>query len=378
MLKERGNRLLKLVDRYFAIPLVFFLGFFRIKKKSIVLRKNSKILFIKTGAVGDAILLSAIALELKNHFPKSQIAFLGTNSNQGIFPLLKGIDQFLVFDFSHPFSSLMKIRRSERYDLLIDFAAWPKINSVLTFFSRAQFKIGFRRKNMFRHYVYDRYIVHKDTVHEMDNYRSLLHLMGLQTEKYLPQLNQNSYKKFKNANQIVNKKIVVFNPFASGQKAHFKQWPVSFWEEIKDFLIQKNYFICITGGKDDAEKTNLFIKSLLEKEEEDENKIISFVGILKWEEAAFLLSRAKLLITVNTGIMHLGATIGINTIALNGPTATTRWGALSKKKNVYNLKSSFWCSPCLSLGFEYACAQGGCMEKIKVENVRKIIETILK
>ena len=68
MLKERGNRLLKLVDRYFSIPLVFFLGFLRIKKKSIVLRKNSKILFIKTGAVGDAILLSAIALELKKSF----------------------------------------------------------------------------------------------------------------------------------------------------------------------------------------------------------------------------------------------------------------------------------------------------------------------
>ena len=318
-----------------------------------------------------------LLLSLKNHFPKSKITFLGTKSNQGIFSLLKGMDQFLVFDFLRPFSSLIKIRRSDRYDLLIDFAAWPKINSVLTFFSRAQFKIGFRRKNMFRHYVYDRYIVHKDTVHEIDNYRSLLHLMGLQTEKYLPQLNQNSYKKFKNANEILSKKIVVFNPFASGQKAHFKQWPVSFWEEIKDFLIQKNYFICITGGKEDTEKINLFIKNLLKKEE-NKNKIISFVGILKWEETAFLLSQAKLLLTVNTGMMHLGATIGINTVALNGPTATTRWGALSQKKNVYNLKSSFWCSPCLSLGFEYACSHGGCMERIKVENVCKIIEKILK
>ncbi len=73
-MKERGNPLLRKLDRFFGIPLVFILSFLRLFSFRQRKRKNFstvsdtrqlRFLFIKTGAVGDSILLSAIALEIK-------------------------------------------------------------------------------------------------------------------------------------------------------------------------------------------------------------------------------------------------------------------------------------------------------------------------
>lgn len=88
---------------------------------------------------------------------------------------------------------------------------------------------------------------------------------------------------------------------------------------------------------------------------------------------AGLIKAAYCLISVNTGIMHLGAALGARVISLSGPTSLVRWGAVSDR--AINLAAKKDCSPCLNLGFEYQCQHGGCMKTIEVGEVIRALET---
>ena len=112
-MKNRASNLLRWMDRYGGILPIFFLGLLRRKKRknyrNFRWKKDSinKILFIKTGALGDVILLSAIASELKrvlkeDHF-SVHITLLCTPSNAAAGELVADIDEVLIFDIKKIF-----------------------------------------------------------------------------------------------------------------------------------------------------------------------------------------------------------------------------------------------------------------------------------
>ena len=386
-MSERGNTFLKFLDYYLGIPICFVLGLFRRTRKNPfpllkAEKKPVRVLFIKTGAVGDSILLSAIAQELKVYYSHIEITLLCTKSNEGVAFLLNAIDKHFLFSLKSPWKSIQKLQKEEKFDLSIDFGAWPRIDSLISYFSPSLYKVGFRRKQQYRHYIYDEVVLHKDTIHEIDNYRNLLHSLGIKTIGEQPKLRVDLLtKKFlkekkkiksQDINELINnnKKFFILHMFPGGTKKEFKMWPNKNWVALSQILLEKGYAICFTGAnvdKDDADDT---IKKISKTSEiVQENKVINLSGKLSWDETAWLLLKAKGLITVNTGIMHMASALGTRIIALNGPTAINRWGAIGK--DVSNLTSDYTCSPCLSLGFEYACKAGGCMSKIELSSVEK-------
>jgi ADP-heptose:LPS heptosyltransferase len=82
---------------------------------------------------------------------------------------------------------------------------------------------------------------------------------------------------------------------------------------------------------------------------------------------AGVISKAKLVVCGNTGIMHLACALGVPVVALHGPTNAAKWGPRGDKCAA--VRSELKCSPCLYLGFEYKCAYNRCMKKITVEEV---------
>ena len=434
-MQERGNPLLKKIDRYLGIPLVFCLSLFYKKKKlprrrGKELQKGGHFLFLKTGAVGDSILLSAIALEIKEKYSGAKITLLCTRTNYGVVSLLAGIDQVLLFNLNKIWYSLRELRKNQTFDFVIDFASWPRLNSLISFFAPADFRLGFQSHGQYRHYIYDKAVEHRGSIHELDNYRNLLHATGLETKGFLPQIRTTMLKKKFGGEKIPEKskrkqktnsrtsssryqysfsqprekmqtivsqykKPIIFHPFPGGFKKEFKMWPMKNWEFLGTQLLLKGHSIWITGGNGEQEEAQkladkivlAFVKNSLRKLQgktikdkkssstlKNKNRVLSLAGQLTWEETAWLLLRAKTLVSVNTGIMHLAAALDCKVIALNGPSATTRWGAIGKQ--ILNFRSNYECSPCLNLGFEYSCTVGGCMTRIKAKDVAKAMGSI--
>jgi len=100
--------------------------------------------------------------------------------------------------------------------------------------------------------------------------------------------------------------------------------------------------------------------------------IYNLVGKTTLKDVASILLESDLLISVDTGIMHLGAALGIPTIALFGPTAPWRCGPYGQKHIV--IQKEVGCNPC----YKKKCKSKLCMKSITVDDVWEAVRKKLK
>ena len=94
---------------------------------------------------------------------------------------------------------------------------------------------------------------------------------------------------------------------------------------------------------------------------------MSVAGRFRVSELVDVLAHARCVVSVNTGVMHLAAAVGVATIALNGPTSSERWGPIGA--DVVCVDSELAGCGYLDLGFEYDGRRTDCMAGISVDRV---------
>ncbi|CAJ0596405.1 unnamed protein product [Cylicocyclus nassatus] len=152
--------------------------------------------------------------------------------------------------------------------------------------------------------------------------------------------------------------------FPAGSSTQQRMWPMEKWVELaKQVYDEYGLKVCLTGGKEDIEVA----EDVVNKVRALNVNIISMAGKCSLNETKELLSRSKLLVSVNTGVMHMGAAVNIPLVALHGATSELRWGPVDDNSVV--IKSGEACQPCISLGFETECDNPVCMENITVDMV---------
>ena len=365
-MSERNNIWLKKIDYYIGCPLVYFLGFFR-SKRSIIPKQVKRVLLIKTAGIGDTVLVGAIVLEIKQQYPKAQIDIVCSKNNAAMAKMLPGISEVYIFNMKAPFKSLRLLRKLEQFDLLIDFAPWPRINAVVSYVVDATFKVGFKRKDMYRHYIYDSSIEHLDTVHEIDNYRNLIKAVGIYPNCVVPLLPIKDIKK-----NIISGEYAILHLYPGGAMQKQRMWDVNKWVCLAKFLSERYRLkIFLTGGVEDKWNAESVARMICE------NGVMaqSIAGKYPLKEIPNILSGAKILVSVNTGIMHIGAAVGVPLVALHGATSELRWGPLSSHLVV--AKSGVHCQPCISLGYESKCTDPICMKHLSVECVIEAVKHVL-
>lgn len=291
----RGSKLLRFLDRYLGIPLIFILGLFR-KKKG--LPEVRRIGVLKTAGIGDTVLLSGIIQDLQEY----EVVFFAGPSNFEMAELL-GCKVVKL-----PMGSLfkaIKLIRQHPVDLWIDFGPWPRINALFSYFARAKYTVGFKSKGEYRHFVYDKVVVHRKDIHEMDNFRSLIHSKG-------------NPPKIKVSGKIIENRIAL-HMFPAGSTAEARKWPRAKWRELIGCLASQGYECILTGSE--ADKRN--------------NKDFNITSV-KLRETVELLSTCKVVISVNTGILHLAAAMQKPVIAFPDANPPHRWSAIGEKVTTLN------------------------------------------
>lgn len=356
-MEERNNRVLKNLDRYIGCPLLFLLSRLRKKKMLNASSAPKRIAMIKTAGIGDTVLVDAMVKEVKRQYPESQITLICSTSNARMGEIIENVKRVFIFQMSNPLNSLIKLKKLDDFDLLFDFAPWTRINGVISYVLNAGYKVGFRRDGMYRHYIYDHAVEHLDIVHEIDNYRNILKAGGMHIYGFFPAFKKEDICRF-------TKKYVVFHLYPGGSTQEQRMWAEDKWVKLGRKISEQFAFkILISGGKENQKEALL----LTRKMKDDGISCQSIAGEISLKEMCTVLAQAEILITVNTGIMHIGAAVGANIIALHGATSETRWGPLSDKAIV--IKSGESCQPCISLGFESKCEDAVCMRNISVDMV---------
>ncbi len=158
----------------------------------------------------------------------------------------------------------------------------------------------------------------------------------------------------------------------SGYLSFLKEWPGENWAIIIDFLLTRKYEIFFTGSGSDRKSIDALLLMF-----KNNPRLYNVAGKYSIKETAILIKSSRLVISVNTGIMHLASVLRCNLIALHGPTDPRRWGPLNE--NSRSIKSNYPEAPCLNLGFEYKCNDrtGECMKRITPEMVISEIEKMI-
>jgi ADP-heptose:LPS heptosyltransferase len=104
--------------------------------------------------------------------------------------------------------------------------------------------------------------------------------------------------------------------------------------------------------------------------------VVPFIGNDRFISLSHLLKRARIVVSVNTGVMHLAAALGAPTISINGPTDNRRWGPVGKW--VEGISAPGAGCGFLHLGFEFDGHPTDCMERITVDQVRSAVERLSK
>ena len=151
--------------------------------------------------------------------------------------------------------------------------------------------------------------------------------------------------------------LIAINP---GAKRKSKRWPLPRFMEIAEWLGEEAKIV-VTGSRDEMDLAHQIANAV-------PHTIITASGVLTLMQTAALLERCRLIITNDTGIMHIAFSLNVPTIALFGPANIKRW-FLSDSSLTKIIHHPLPCGPC----YRWECDDLSCMKSITVDEVKAAV-----
>lgn len=118
-----------------------------------------------------------------------------------------------------------------------------------------------------------------------------------------------------------------------------KQWPEPRFRDLAQTLIEtRGATIVFTGGAEDRPHIDLAMRAL------PADRVIDLCGRADLMTLAAVLERVRLLVTVDTGPMHLAHAVGTPIVAVFGPSDPVRYAPRGPFDRVVRI--DLWCAPC--------------------------------
>ncbi len=143
-----------------------------------------------------------------------------------------------------------------------------------------------------------------------------------------------------------------------------KRWPVEYWSKL--VLLAPGQSFILLGGPQDHFLGDIVLAA--------SDRVVNLAGQLSLSESAYAISCSELLISADTGMIHMADLLGHPGISLMGPTA---FGFCSGD-NIKTLEVNLPCRPCTKDG-RGRCQRAiyqECMVAIKPETVVEAMQTI--
>jgi len=330
--------------------------------------KPKKILINRDGAFGDSIVAVPSISNIRNAHPYAIIDVLNINSGGISFaqlPLKSGtIDNVYVANKKERKEIIQKLKK-QSYDLFIqlpqNIGLYKSIRNMLL----VRFYLNIRNA-----FGWD--------AGRVKNFMGLQkkHLsMPTETKRFNNTLNKhgitNSNKMVVESAEPNDKQILdIINTkqpyivFLIGGKLQPKKWPLEHWKTLIK-LIGENYSIIICGGENELNEANNICASF--------HNVINACGKLSLSELAFVLKKARVAISLDTGAMHLADIIEARQIVLfSTRDLSNKWYPNNPESIVHENVLS--CSFCLKT----ECEDNICMKMISPEDVYTSLSQLIK
>jgi len=309
-----------------------------------------KILCIKLWGLGNLAIIYPLILKIKEKFPKAKLIFVTFDLNNGFLENNKAVDSILYFPFSRNIFKLIneallliKKLRKENIDLVINFEFFNNAAACFSCLIGAPLRIG--RDTRDEGIFYTHPISQDNLEHISERFCSLLKPLGTNTDYAYACIEGTSEDK-KKIEYLLDlfsvEKFICIHPGASDNfrgKVYHKD---CFAELAKMFVSIKGFTVIFIGQDKKWRVVNNADMVVSAK-----RKIIDLTNQLTIGELVELLRKSKLLVSNDTGPVHIAASLGINTAVLYGPTSPRNYKPLNSNSLVFY--KNLFCSPCVGI-----------------------------
>jgi len=338
------------------------------------------LLIVKLSAIGDVIHTLPSLAALRKIYPDAHITWVVEEAAADLVQNHPHLDTVLILrrkswikdfrngEISRPLQEIfffIKKLRQRSYDLVIDFHGLLK-SSLIVLLSAGRRKLGYDSLQELSGLFLNDRIPEDMKKHAVDRYLDFPRYLGaknIQAEFVLP-INRDAEGKAQfllNKYNLENKKFIAINPVAYWET---KCWDDEKFARLADLIaFNLNMKVVFTGSEKES------IEKIISKMSA---KAVNLGGETSLLELAYLYKKAQLVITTDSGPMHLAVAVGIQVIALFGPTDPARTGPYGAGHTV--IRAELPCSPC----FLKKCPAKKCMHDILPDQVFAVIDEKLK
>lgn len=318
------------------------------------------LLVIRPGGIGDAALLAPMLNVLKSAYPQARLTVLAERRNCGAFALVPAVDKILCYDKPRELCAALR----GKYDAVIDTEQWHRLSAVVARLAGGTMSVGFatnERRRLFTHtlpYSHDRY--------EAESFLDLLAPFDIEPPPVMPPFLTVPTVARAKADELlqgVGGKFVAIFPGASIPE---REWGASNFRLLAERLAGEGKGVVVVGGGEDVADGEEIVSS----------NGLNLAGKTSLAETAAVIGRAELLVSGDSGVLHLAVGLGTPTVSLFGPGIRKKWGPRGEHDMI--IDRGLPCSPCTRFGYTPQCREGAsCIAGISADEVARTVDATL-
>jgi heptosyltransferase-2 len=338
------------------------------------------ILVVRFSAIGDVILTLPVAEALKERFPEARIDYATKAEFADLVRHHPAVNRVWTLAKNSGFKGLRAMAREiegQRYDLLTDLHANLR-SAYLRLCGNAVIKRVYRKRTGARLLLrYLRVNLLKDAAPVADRYFTALEDFEIIRGERAPRLflddssRQTAARVMRAHGLDGSERLLALAP---GANYPTKRWPPERFAEAAAQLMGPGMKAVILGSGSDHEVTGRTAAALRERGME----AADLAGELSILESAAVIARSSLLVTNDSGLMHVAAALNVPLVAVFGPTSRELgFYPLGPRSRV--LETALPCRPC-SLHGDRKCRRGDllCMEEVSPDQVAKTAREVME
>lgn len=338
-----------------------------------------RILIARTDRIGDVLLSTPVIKALRENYPFASIAMVINPYAREIIDGNPYLDEVIVYDKEDKHKSWMasfkfsqELKR-KKFDLAIVLHPTNRMH-LISFFAGIPRRVGYNRKLGFLLTDRLKHTKQAGEKHESEYNLDLLRYLGIEPKDaglFMPikQESERWVTELFASEGITDKdKLLGIHPGASCPS---KIWLVERFADTADKLIDRYGFrVLVLSGPKDIDLAQNVLGCM-------KHKAVNLAGKTTVSQLASLLKRCNLLISNDSGPVHIASALGAPVISIFGRNdpglGPKRWGPLGA--NVRAIHKQIGCAGCLA----HNCIKGfACLKAISADEVLKIADEILK
>lgn len=282
-----------------------------------------RILILQLRRVGDILLTTPVISYLKDAVPGCRVDFLAEPMGRTILETHPGLDEFHVYDRAHPLQQIRAVR-ARRYDAVLDFMNNPR-SSYLTALSGARWKVGFAtgpRSVLYN--VAPRVPSEPEYVpkRKLRLVRAWLTAAGLpapeprsvRPELFLAPADQGFADEWRRQEGLSQGRYAILAP---AHRHPIRAWRPDGFQAVALALAEKGLKPYLAWGPGE--------EPVMDAVRRGHESSIGLLPMTSLRQMAAIFSSAAVVVTNDSGAMHLAASVKAPTVTIYGPTRPVDW-----------------------------------------------------